>query len=491
MSLNSLLHNNQKIWNGDIAYLQKVETNIMAAIKSGLTANPVTIPQSFVDKNLSIHIHDSKGQKAEVFTTDEIFKGKNIPLPEGAIALVAFDGVLYGNVEQWMEYYFGLISGARIARLINSIHTNKDIKAAGIIFNSPGGDGWATNEIVNAVTTAQVNMPFVGLVTEMSASASQIIQATLGYSIAANETTMLGSLGTYSIHYNNKGWYDRIGLEITYVTADENKHKTDWDDSKPLSKHALAAYKRRSNQHFEWIKEKVSANGKVSTDTYESDIYFAGQGIELGLVDEIVKDGDGYNKLIEKLVELTEDDSYNAPPISKINNKNLKMKLKNITDAEGNPLEVKVLSELTIAGINELSEGSKDVDYVLIPKAQAEKIDTDFGETDKGVQAKVTQIEQDMGKMLETQKTTLAENQQLKSEIQQAKKDLENTKKETQTAKDNAERFESILKEKAPHLLAPQGAGGNNDSLKKDGKQGNTINNIEDMQKQWADLHKD
>lgn len=242
MSKKNFLGNiNGKVWDGDMQTLQDTHEAVRNFFSKGQVATEQMQKEAVSKK--TVRVYSSSGQNSHAFTSKEFLEGRTEAIGDKSIAVISVDGTLYANAPEWAEEWFGLVSATRIVELLKQAQKQTDIAGIGIVFNSPGGDGWAANEIVNTLIEVQKTMPVVGLVTELSASASQIIQSTLAYSIAANDTTMLGSIGTYSLHVSRVGYYERTGTKLSYITADENTRKTDWDDSIELTGDALKAYK--------------------------------------------------------------------------------------------------------------------------------------------------------------------------------------------------------------------------------------------------------
>ncbi|RKY79116.1 signal peptide peptidase SppA [candidate division KSB1 bacterium] len=155
------------------------------------------------------------------------------------IAVIHAQGAINWG-ENGFDPLFGLRMGsATMVRLIKSAQKAKGIKAIIFRIDSPGGNGIASDAISHQIEIAAKKKPVIVSMCDVAASGGYMI-AYRAPVLVANPGTYTGSIGLFSMKFNLKGFYDKLGITKDFVTR--GKHATfysDYRDFTPAEKQIL------------------------------------------------------------------------------------------------------------------------------------------------------------------------------------------------------------------------------------------------------------
>ena len=126
------------------------------------------------------------------------------------IALVVGDGEITRGSGDESVNEDGIVSGGFI-KLLRQVENDSTIKGAIIRVNSPGGDGVASDEILQKVKDLSKKKPVVISMSDVAASGGYFISMT-GDPVLAYPNTLTGSIGVIFAKPNLRGLYDKIGV---------------------------------------------------------------------------------------------------------------------------------------------------------------------------------------------------------------------------------------------------------------------------------------
>ncbi|HVT93781.1 MAG TPA: signal peptide peptidase SppA [Bryobacteraceae bacterium] len=122
---------------------------------------------------------------------------------EGAIVRSAGGGPLQDT---------GLIASGNFTKMLRQVEDDPSIKGAILRINSPGGDGVASDDILNEAKNLSRKKPLIISMGDVAASGGYFIAMT-GDSIVAYPNTITGSIGVIYSRLSIRGLYDKLGIE--------------------------------------------------------------------------------------------------------------------------------------------------------------------------------------------------------------------------------------------------------------------------------------
>lgn len=183
---------------------------------------------------------------------------------------------------------FGGTNTIRTRQAVRAAAGNPDVKHILILADSPGGTVAGTEELARDVRSAALVKPVTVHIDDLGASAL-IWVASQATFITANETALVGSIGTVAVledsseaaakegikvHVISTGKFKGAGVPGTEVTSEHlEEMQTLVDD---LNEHFLAAISAGRNLPMDDVREM--ADGRV---------HIAGKALELGLIDAV------------------------------------------------------------------------------------------------------------------------------------------------------------------------------------------------------------
>lgn len=133
------------------------------------------------------------------------------------IALIAGSGVIVqGSENGALSQDTGITSGG-FTELLRDAAEDSTIKGAIIRIDSPGGDGVASDDILQAAKDLSRKKPVVISMSDMAASGGYFIAMT-GDPIVAYPNTLTGSIGVIFAKFNLHGLYDKLGITEQVLT---------------------------------------------------------------------------------------------------------------------------------------------------------------------------------------------------------------------------------------------------------------------------------
>lgn len=179
------------------------------------------------------------------------------------------------------------VAGDRFVRILQKVRKDEDVKAVVLRVNSPGGSVLASEKIKAQIDSLKV--PVIASFGDYAASGGYWISAGCDY-IFANETTLTGSIGVFSMIPDfQKTVNDKLHVNITAVNS--NRHADMYGMMRPLDKKEIE-HMQASVEHIYDRFTHIVADGRCM-DVSDVDaiaqgrVWTGAQALELGLVDAI------------------------------------------------------------------------------------------------------------------------------------------------------------------------------------------------------------
>ena len=226
---------------------------------------------SFPD-SISIYDYLSKIKEDEVKNTSK-----------NKIAVINVEGAIMTG-----EVTYGVAGSDTIVDNIQSATQDKSVKAMVLRVNSPGGSGWASELITNALKDFKdTGRPIISSMGDIAASGGVWV-TTLSDEIFAEKDTLTGSIGVYGIVPTLDGIYDWAGIKVDGVSSTK---AGEWDERYAMPEYVKDGIQAGIDHIYVKFVSKVAENRNMA---YEDVLPIAGgriwagyKALELGLVDKI------------------------------------------------------------------------------------------------------------------------------------------------------------------------------------------------------------
>lgn len=283
-------------WSKDIAQSRNLSQEDLDGMLDNLE---LTLPEDFLEKGMVdelLTLDQLEDKLAMLFMVDDYKDVQSISLQDYAQLNTA--GSPTGNKKIAVIYAEGNIvdgdaleevAGDRFAKIIKSVREDDDIKAVVLRVNSPGGSVLASEKIKAQLDSLGKKVPVIASYGDYAASGGYWISAGCDY-IYANETTLTGSIGVFSMIPDlKKTINDKIHINITPVNS--NRHSDMYSLLRPLDKAEIAHMQTSVEEIYDRFTQIVAEGRDMSVSAVDSvgqgRVWTGAQALELGLVDAI------------------------------------------------------------------------------------------------------------------------------------------------------------------------------------------------------------
>lgn len=213
---------------------------------------------------------------------DSIYDLSNNNIPENSVGLIPIKGVIV----EWKS--------EMLLESIAMVKSNPAINSVLFMVNSPGGMVSKTDIVASEIQG--LGKPSVALISGMACSAAMWLISSMDYRIASSKLDMVGSIGTKVTIDDFSGLLEKLGIKFTdlYATKSTLKDKEfralkENNDLKPMTD-----FVDFINDFFH---ASIRNNLGIREDSpvFTGDAYFAEQGIDLGLINEIATTDYAFN----------------------------------------------------------------------------------------------------------------------------------------------------------------------------------------------------
>jgi protease-4 len=217
-------------------------------------------------------------------------------------------------------YSSGIITAKECVKELNALKDDKTVKAVVFRVNSPGGSGYASEQIWHAVKELRAEKPVVVSMGDYAASGGYYISCCAN-KIVSEPTTLTGSIGVFGIFPNAEQLAKRMGATFDGVST--NKHSNLMGDvlsipllgvglmpARPLNSDESAMLQSYVQRFYDVFLSRV-AEGRGKTKEAidaigQGRVWTGNQALQLGLVDLL----GGVDVAIQTAAALAEIEDY-------------------------------------------------------------------------------------------------------------------------------------------------------------------------------------
>jgi protease IV len=156
------------------------------------------------------------------------------------------------------------VGGARYAREIRKFRLDPNVKAIVLRVNSPGGSGFASEEIYRELKSAEETKPVIVSMGGYAASGGYYI-STASKHIFAEPTTVTGSIGVFGMEVNFEKLAADNGFATDSVTT-TNPLATLFNPIKQKSEADLAILQRAVDKFYDQFLDRVSKGRRIGIE---------------------------------------------------------------------------------------------------------------------------------------------------------------------------------------------------------------------------------
>lgn len=252
-------------------------------LEKGLVDELLTYDQLQDKIAMLFMVEDYKDVKSITIQDYAELNGPGNPMADDKIAIIYVDGEIVdgdGTEE---------VAGDRYAQIIKAVREEENVKAVVLRVNSPGGSVLASEKIKTQIDSLKTQVPVIASYGDYAASGGYWISANCDY-IYANETTLTGSIGVFSMIPDLKDVInDKLHINITAVNS--NKHADMLGMMRPLDRQEKDMMQASVEKVYERFTSIVSQGRNMSVEDVDAiaqgRVWTGAQALEVGLVDAI------------------------------------------------------------------------------------------------------------------------------------------------------------------------------------------------------------
>tara|TARA_B110000444_G_scaffold4087_1_gene3805 strand:+ start:117 stop:1961 length:1845 start_codon:yes stop_codon:yes gene_type:complete len=240
----------------------------------------------------------SGGEYLSTLKDEDISNKKKKVQEKNKIAIIHVEGVIVtGNIG------FNTAGSGDIVKNINKARDDENVKGIVLRVNSPGGDVYASSMITNALEEFQsTGRPVITSMGDIAASGGVWVTTT-SEEIWAEETTLTGSIGVYSIVPDFSPLENWVG--VNYDGVSMTKAGDVYDLRRGMSEEINKQFRENTENIYKDFVTKVANNRDMD---FSEVLKFAGgriwrgdTALELGLVDKLGSLEDAIDSMVTKL----------------------------------------------------------------------------------------------------------------------------------------------------------------------------------------------
>jgi protease-4 len=257
-----------------------------AALKAGLVDKLATDEELQQELGKLVGIDPDTGAYWQIDDRDYLraTNAERATARSSKIGLIVISGPIVEG-ESWS----GVAGADTIADLIRSGYKNKDIAALVLRINSPGGSLYASEKIRRQVLAArEAGKPIVVSMSSMATSGGYWV-AVNANQIWAEDSTITGSIGIFSLQLSVNQLMERLGVNTDSVET------TPWAGAmrfdRPLSPDAKRVIQLQVNHGYDRFVTLVSEGRGLSVEAVkqiaQGRVWTGRDAIRIGLVDQV------------------------------------------------------------------------------------------------------------------------------------------------------------------------------------------------------------
>lgn len=232
------------------------------------------------------------------FTEEEIRERIGVPqnaeeseptLLEGGIQVIDVSGTLAPRMNLMMKFSGGT-STQKLAQQIREAGDNEQVKTIVLRIDSPGGAASYTPEVADAIRAVASSKRVVASATNMMASGAYWI-GSAATEVFASPSTMVGSIGVFSVIQSNKELYEKQGIKFSVLRA--GKLKAAGNPYEDLAGDRKASLEKQVNDIYGNFVSAVADHRDTDIPTVEDKFgqgstFLAAEAYQRGMIDGVL-----------------------------------------------------------------------------------------------------------------------------------------------------------------------------------------------------------
>ena len=193
---------------------------------------------------------------------------------------------------------------------LERLREDDDVDGVILRIDSPGGDAIASDQMLHDVRRLGEEKPLVVSMSTVAASGGYYIAAVPDVPIVAYPGTYTGSIGVFTIHFNLRNLYDKLGISKDILTR--GRFAAVDSDYKAMTPEERAKLSTYVNSIYDAFLSRVSEGRGVAAQAIhelaQGRVWVGTQAAANGLIDEL----GGYAKaveLVKQAAEIEEDEA--------------------------------------------------------------------------------------------------------------------------------------------------------------------------------------
>ena len=228
---------------------------------------------------------------------------------EGKVGILPIGGIIQPKWDIW-AWFFGGTSLDILTRDFNRLLENDSIETIVLDIDSPGGVVNCVQEFANMIFAARDKKPIYAVTSGAMASAAYWIGAAAEEVFVTDEAAVTGSIGVVVSHVDYSKLEERLGIKTTEIVAGKKKRIT--SGAAPLSEEGRAELQARVDHIYNAFVGDIAKFRNVEVERVlaemaDGQIFLGSQGVEAGLVDEVMTT----NVLLERINAVIDGSSSN------------------------------------------------------------------------------------------------------------------------------------------------------------------------------------
>lgn len=190
--------------------------------------------------------------------------------PKIAVIIAEGDIVTGETKNDWLSETKS-VGSKSLAKAFKSIEKDNSIKAVVFRINSPGGDGFASEQILRAMKKVSIKKPVIVSMGDIAGSGGYYI-ACQANKITADNFTLTGSIGVFELNLILEGLYGKLG--ITHDVVKKGEHA----DAYSGWRHFTPEEREKVQHEIEWFYDKFISRVAEGRGLTKSNVDSVGQG---------------------------------------------------------------------------------------------------------------------------------------------------------------------------------------------------------------------
>lgn len=167
-------------------------------------------------RQLDLHLHlAGHGPAAARMAADNA----GFEVTPGGVAIVELHGTM-------MKHVSSMTAGTSTVlarKMIRAAAAREDVSAILLHVDSPGGTAAGTQDLATDIAAAAKQKPVIAFIEDLGASAAFWAASQASKVIAANDSTLVGSIGTFTVVYDYSGMAAKEGIKAHVIRAGQFK----------------------------------------------------------------------------------------------------------------------------------------------------------------------------------------------------------------------------------------------------------------------------